>query len=274
MTARIKDVAAKQALKTHVDPRNGVIKKVLIRSKLRENQRWSFSFRFFQEIKNFGLDSSQIDKGWMLSVIYRLQELSNLSVADVTENRAVMEGTLRIHDINWDQRSIPIKREDLSWIDSSYLGNPEEYPIMQISVSKAEGRLIGFFDEDSSFQIILLDPLHNAQPSKFNGYKVRLCKPLGCEVTAIRYATNKIVEKIANRDCSCAQDLQGALKWSKKTPGMAIVIPSGDDQLVKDADEVIQMKLSVDYAGILQAGIDNLIAGPPLENNSLSDTPA
>jgi hypothetical protein len=227
---------------------------------LRENQRWSFSFRFFQEIKNFGLDSTQIDKGWMLSVIYRLQELSKLTVADVTENRSVMEGTLRMHHINWSQKSIPIEKKDLTWIDQDYLDNAEEYPIMQISVSRAEGRLIGFFDEDNSFQIVLLDPLHNAQPSNYNGYKVRLCKPLGCEVTAIRYAANKVIEKIAGRDCSCANDLRGALEWSKKTPGTSIVIPFIDDKLVKDADEVIQMELAADYTGILQAGIDKLIA--------------
>lgn len=265
MMSRIKDAAAKQAAKAYGDPGNGAVKKVLAKSKskLRENQRWSFSFRFFQEIKNFGLDSSQIDKGWMLSVVYRLQELSRLSVADVTENRKVMEGTLRIHDINWNQRNIPIKREDLSWIDSDYLGNPEEYPIMQISVSKAEGRLVGFFDEDNSFQIVLLDPLHNAQPCKYNDYKVRLCKPLGCEVTAIRYAAQKAVEKIVERDCSCAQELEGALEWTKSTPGVAIVIPSGDGQLVKDADDVIEMGLATDYVEIVQAGIDKLMYNSP-----------
>ncbi|WP_416760853.1 hypothetical protein ACNI65_01880 [Roseateles sp. So40a] len=56
--------------------------------------------------------------------------------------------------------------------------------MIQIAISKAEGRLIGFFDEEAIFQIVLFDPLHNAQPSKFNDYKVRLSKPLGCEVTA------------------------------------------------------------------------------------------
>lgn len=268
MTGRIKAAAEKQAAKAQADPGNGVVKKVLAKAKLRENQRWSFSFRFFKEIKNFGLDSEKIDKGWMLSVVYRLQELSKLSVADVTENRQVMEGTLRIHDINWSQKNIPIKRENLDWIELDYLGNPEEYPIMQISVSKAEGRLVGFFDEDNSFQIVLLDPLHNSQPCKFNDYKVRMCRPLGCEVTAIRYAAKKAIGKIEGRDCSCAQDLQGALEWTKHTPGVAIVIPSGDGVLVNDADDVIKMGLATDYGEIIKAGINTLVEVAPVVNPS------
>ncbi|MBK8817325.1 MAG: hypothetical protein IPN42_18300 [Methylococcaceae bacterium] len=104
---RIKEVAAKQAVKAQEDPGKGEIKNVLMRSGLRENQRWSFSFRFFKEIKYFGLDSNEISKSWMLSVIYRLQELSSLTVAEVTESREVISGTLRIHDINWNQKNIP-----------------------------------------------------------------------------------------------------------------------------------------------------------------------
>jgi len=257
--ACIKDVAAKQAVKAQDDPGKGGIKNVLIRAGLRENQRWSFSFRFFREINYFGLDSDKINKSWMLSVIYRLQELSSLTVAEVTESREVISGTLRIHDINWNQQNIPIERESLSWIEPVYLKNPEEYPIIQIAVSKANGRLIGFLDEDNSFQIVLLDPLHNAQPSKFNNYKVIFSKPLGCEVTKIRYSVTKAVDKIAGRSCGCVKDLESALDWTKKSTGMAIVIPSGDGQVIKDADEIIQMKLATDYAAILQVGIDKLL---------------
>jgi len=99
---------------------------------------------------------------------------------------------MRIHNINWSAKSVPIKRSDLNWIDKDYLNNEEEFPIMQIAVSRAEGRLVGFFDEQNAFQIVLLDPLHNAQPSKYNGYKVRLCKPLGCELSTVMHEAKRL----------------------------------------------------------------------------------
>lgn len=256
----IKEIAKKQAANTNSGPGGESVKKALSRSQLRENQRWSFSFRFFQEMKNFGLDSGQVSKKWTLSVIYRLQELSKLTVAAVTEDRDLMDGTLRIHNINWNQKNIPIKREDLTSIDADYLQNPVEFPIMQIAVSKAEGRLIGFFDEDNSFQIVLLDPLHNAQPSKFNGYKVSLCGPLGCEMTAIRHAARKAVNKIQGRECACAQELESSLGWLKNTPSTALVIPSDDGKIVQDADALIEMGGAKGYADIVEAGIDRLMS--------------
>ncbi|MBK8817326.1 MAG: hypothetical protein IPN42_18305 [Methylococcaceae bacterium] len=61
------------------------------------------------------------------------------------------------------------------------------------------------------------------------------------------------------RSCACVKDLESALDWTKKSTGMAIVIPSGDGQVIKDADEIIQMNLATDYAAILQVGIDKLL---------------
>lgn len=256
----IKAAANKQAANATHGAGADNVKKALTRSKPRENQRWSFSFRFFEEIKYFGLDSDRVDKKWTLSAIYRLQELSKLTVADVTESRDVMEGTMRIHDINWNQKNIPIKRENLDWIDSVYLNNPEEFPFMQIAVSKAEGRMVGFFDEDNSFQIVLLDPLHNAQPTKYHEYKVRMCKPLGCEITAIRHKARKAVEKIQGRNCTCADDLAHSLDWTKDTPGTVMVIPSDDGKIVQDADDLIAMGHASGYTDIVEAGIDWLLS--------------
>jgi len=197
-----------------------------------------------------------------LSVIYRLQELSKLTISEVTENRDIVEGSMRIHNINWSAKSVPIKRSDLNWIDKDYLNNEEEFPIMQIAVSRAEGRLVGFFDEQNAFQIVLLDPLHNAQPSKYNGYKVRLCKPLGCELSTVMHEAKKAVEKIANRECNCSADLEGALDWTNRKFGSALVIPSSDDGIVKEADALIEMELAEGYEQIVRAGIEVLLNPP------------
>lgn len=255
----IKTVAAKQAARHQHDPLPGKVRKVIGKVKPSEEQRWSFSYRYFSEIKNFGLDSGKVDKKWTISVVYRLQELSKLTISEVFDSRDLAEGSLRFHEINWTQKNIPIQRADLDWIDKDYLDNPEEFPIMQIAVSKAEGRLVGFFDEQNSFQIVLFDPLHNAQPSIYNGYKVRLCQPLGCEMTAVRHAARKAVAKISERECDCANDLEGALNWSNSRTGAALVIPSSDERVLKDADDLIEMGIAEDYEQIIRAGIDALL---------------
>lgn len=54
------------------------------------------------------------------------------------------------------------------------LANDKEFPIMQFSISISTGRIIGYFDRDSSiFHIVLLDPNHNIQPSKRNNYQIQ-----------------------------------------------------------------------------------------------------
>lgn len=255
----IRAAASRQASHLAANPAANKVSKVPERRPPAADERWSFSFRYFSEIEYFGLDSAKIDKKWMLSVIYRLQELSKLTISQVMEERNVVGGTMRIHNIDWGGRSVPIKLADLDWIDKDYLGNPQEYPIMQIAVSKAEGRLVGFFDEQNAFQIVLLDPLHNAQPSRRNGYKVQLCSPLGCEMTAVRHEVHMAIERISARDCSCADDLKGALDWKRRKSGTAMVIPASDGKIVADADALIEMGWAEGYEGIVAAGIEKLL---------------
>ncbi|UUZ53141.1 hypothetical protein LP419_29930 [Massilia sp. H-1] len=221
----------------------------------RDNQRWAFGFRYFKEIKFFGLLSEKIEKKWSISFLNRLGELSALTLESVLESRVVVEGTLRMHNINWDQKSIPIKRTDIDWIGDDYLKNPEEFELFQISVSKAEGRFVGFLDEDNVFQVVLLDPLHNAQPSSYNDYKVQLCMPLGCEMTAIKEEATTALKRIAGRSCSCEHELQGAFTWRKRQPGQAFVIPFIDGTGVEDADNLIDQGKAESYRAIFEAGL-------------------
>lgn len=81
---------------------------------------------------------------------------------------------LRCHPINWSVENIPIQRKDLDWIPKEILDNEEDFPMMQIAISKGTGRIVGYIDRDSSiFHIVLLDPKHNIQPSKKNDYQVQ-----------------------------------------------------------------------------------------------------
>ena len=225
------------------------------RTRSSKNPPWSFGFRLFREIKYFGFESAEIDRRWLVSVLHRLSELSGLRVLDVMNDRLLREGTLRIHDIDWTARGVPIRPEDLDWIDQDQRRPGSEFVLLQIAVSKAEGRLIGFFDADEIFQIVLFDPLHNAQPSKFNDYKVRLSKPLGCEVTALRHEVAQVMAKSRERDCGCESDLAAALQWRRDQRGSAIVMPVIDGTEIEDADQLIAEGRIGSYRDIFAAGL-------------------
>lgn len=264
--------AVKQASRLAENQAANKVGNAIAKSKLSPDEPCAFAFRFFREIENFGLDSRLINKTWLVSFLKRLQELSGMTVVDLTENRSVMEGTLRIHDIDWNWKNIPITRESLNWIDEDYLGNHEEFPIIQIAISRAMGRMVGFFDERNHFQIILLDPLHNAQPSRHNEYKVRLCKPLGCEITAVRAQATSAIEKIKERSCGCASELVESLEWLDHGVGSAVVITSLDDQVLNDAADIMEIGAAESHAEIFQSGIEALLeksmSTPPMQQDS------
>jgi hypothetical protein len=144
--------------------------------------RWTFSFRYWRQIEYFGLD--KVQPAWFVSLLERLVDLSSQRIDDFFSNSPT-KSYYRYHEIDWDQKKIPIKREDLTWLDHDYLVNAEDYPLVQFMVSKALGRIVGFWDEEYAFCIVLLDPLHNLQPSKFHSYRIDPCSPLSCEYTAL-----------------------------------------------------------------------------------------
>ncbi|MDR1882649.1 MAG: hypothetical protein LBR26_07685 [Prevotella sp.] len=81
---------------------------------------------------------------------------------------------LRCHPVEWSQKNIPVSKNDLSWLPNAILNNDSEFPIMQFSLTTGTGRIIGYFDKDTSiFYIVLLDPAHNIQPAKKHDYQIQ-----------------------------------------------------------------------------------------------------
>jgi len=143
---------------------------------------WTFSFSYFKQISYFGLDRSK--SKWFVSFLNRLSDLSKMTRSEI-ESDPTLTRDFRYHKINWNSKNVPIKRADLNWIPSKYLENEEEFPLLQFQISKALGRIVGFWDENKVFSIILLDPLHNIQPSVDYNYKVDDCYPLSCEYSSL-----------------------------------------------------------------------------------------
>ncbi|MFT4073224.1 MAG: hypothetical protein QM654_15025 [Dysgonamonadaceae bacterium] len=130
-----------------------------------------FSFLHFRQIENFGIGNCS--SKWHISLIERLSILGTMTTQEVLEdNRG--SGSLRCHPIDWSKKNIPIQRTDLEWLPSEILENDSEFPIMQFSLTTGTGRIIGYFNKDTSvFYIILLDPQHNIQPAQKHNWQIQ-----------------------------------------------------------------------------------------------------
>lgn len=153
-----------------------------------EQKKISYSFEYFQQVPNFGLDGQ--NKTWFIALLDRLKDLSQKDESLFGDYSA--RDTYRLHTINWEQKNIPLQRADFDWIPSAIRDNEDEYPFWQFELSTALGRVIGYF-VGVVFYVLLLDPKHNMQPSKSYGYKVNktcICpssyEELRCKIEALR----------------------------------------------------------------------------------------
>ncbi len=164
------------------------------------DKKWTFSFRFWKQIQYFGLDS--VEPKWFVSLLEKLKNLSESDIEKFLGDRQA-KNNYRYHQIDWNQRNIPVKRDELDWLDKDYLKNQVDFPLMQFQLSRALGRVVGFWNENNTFNIVLLDPLHNLQPSKDFNYRVDPCNPLSCEYTSLLMDVERIQQsgKCDNDDC-------------------------------------------------------------------------
>ena len=161
-------------------------------------KEWVLSFRYYRQIPYFGLDGAEFSNSWSAALLARLASFTAENAEDLMGSNKHRGAGWRFHPINWSQPKIPICREDLNWIPQSILGNPEEYPFYQFSISQGSGRVVGFPDGNIFF-VVLLDPLHNAQPSKDYDYKVNDCYPI---LTPYEELFNRIESLRAQMPCN------------------------------------------------------------------------
>lgn len=141
---------------------------------------WSFSLRYWKQIEYFGLAECQ--NNWFVSFLERLRELSAVLLDDFLRDYN-FKSRVRYHPIDWSAQNVPISKSDIDWLGGQELA--EDFELVQFHVSKALGRVVGFFDPLQVFQIVLLDPMHNLQPSKYNDYKITATSIAECEISRL-----------------------------------------------------------------------------------------
>jgi len=144
-------------------------------SSIRSNDsKWRFSFSYWKQHKHFGLSCDRVDTNWFISLLDKLKALSDITIEEVSTSNS---DAWRFHSIDWNWRGIQTTKDEINWIPKHYL-EKEEFGFYQFNISKANGRVVGFFDEDYIFHVVFLDPMHNMQPSNYSDYEVRYTKKL------------------------------------------------------------------------------------------------
>ncbi len=157
---------------------------------------FSFSLRYWNQIDYFGLGKS--NPGWFISLLNRLRELCNEPVERFLDDSR-FQYELRFHEANWNAHNIPITPDDLG-LPAKFRNNLKERPIFQIHISKAMGRILGFWDDEvpSCFNIVLFDPLHNFNPSKDVNYALSNTTIGKCEYSSLRDQLDRVCDQQCN----------------------------------------------------------------------------
>ncbi len=215
------------------------------------DRRWSFSFRFWEQTKHFGLDRSP--PKWFVSLLEKLKELSCFQI-DKFLTDGKKKYAWRYHAIDWNQQNIPIQRKDLEWVDAAYKDNPDDYPLLQFQVSQALGRVVGFWDENTIFNIVLLDPFHNIQPTKSHNYRVNACDPLSCEYTSLLSEISTLKRlNLCKNNCGYTDRLK---QIPTNEVNANVLIHFLNDNQKEELDSVIHDKST--YTDVLMLGVEAL----------------
>lgn len=145
-----------------------------------EDDKVSFSFRYFRQIANFGITGK--NDVWMSGLLEQLHLLSEKNADELLLDKST-KTSLRMHPLSLETGKTALKKCDFDIIPEKYRPTAEDCPVMQFQISKANGRVIGFFNENHSvFYIVFLDPNHNAEFCRYNDYKLRKISPCESEI--------------------------------------------------------------------------------------------
>lgn len=140
----------------------------------------AFSFRYFRQIDNFGITGK--NDTWMSGLLEQLRLLSEKN-ADELLSDVKLKDCLRMHPLDLTIAKSALTEKDFELIPEKYRPTALDCPVMQFQISKANGRVIGYFNENHSvFYVLFLDPNHNAQLSQYNDCKIREIKPCMSEI--------------------------------------------------------------------------------------------
>lgn len=218
-----------------------------------EPKKWTFSFQYWRQIEYFAFDRT--DASWFASLLEKLTELSKDPIEKfLCDSRKI--DIWRYHTINWNQTNIPIQIEDLDWLPQHCKENQTEFPLVQFQVSMALGRVVGFWDRDHVFNIVLLDPWHNIQPHRDHNYRVDPCSPLTCDYTKLLHKLEEIlVDHCDAIGCEVTAEIRGIRSSRDDLRDSNVLIIKLNDDDIDLAQLVIEEKRADSLTAIFRDGL-------------------
>lgn len=170
----------------------------------------TFSFENFRQLDYLGI--KECDNTWFTGLLIRLSEISKLTLQELRNIQKQNENTFRYHPVNWEQKNIPIVRDDINWVSNVIIRNSDEYEFYQLSISQSSGRFIGFWGNQEVhpiFYIVLLDPKHNIQPSKKHNYQVRTTYEAISQYDTLKmHVSNALANNSCKQECNLIKELE------------------------------------------------------------------
>lgn len=112
-------------------------------------------------------------------------------------------------------------------------------------------------DENGTFNIVLLDPLHNAQPSEYSAYKIRNTVVTGSHFARVMTEI-EIRISACGTDCGCRKiygDIQGLINSEVEGPA---VIVGMTQELFEQAAACVSSGVANSMAEIIEVGLGAL----------------
>lgn len=166
----------------------------------------NFSFKDWRQINNFGL--GQEKPKWFASMLDAIKNMSTRSVRQLEVDKKLATD-IRYHPIDWNAKKCPLKRSQIDWVEPEIIQNEEEFTFYQFQISKGKGRIIGYWFPVNTFNIVLLDPLHNLQPAADYNYKIDHTSTLLTPYESMLKDFEEIKSMTCeNESCTCKKKLE------------------------------------------------------------------
>jgi hypothetical protein len=152
-------------------------------------------------------------------------------------------------------KNIPISKDDIDWLGDY---SSEDIELVQFSISTGRGRIIGFFDGEQIFNVVLLDPLHNLQPAKKRNYQVRASYISQCAITKLSVTFEKAILNCQHLSPTQQSEMLDLLRKQNLKYFDAAVHLSISDVHLHKAYEFARVGVITDLGELLEATIDGL----------------
>lgn len=189
-------------------------------------------------------------------MLQRLSDISKVNLSDFFDDYK-QQDWFRYHPIDWAAHKIPIKISDLDWLGEQR--HAEDFEMVQFQISTGTGRIIGFFDPQKIFNIVLFDPSHNLQPSKKFDYRVQATHIAECQLSKTIVRIQNAIVSSEHVDKSIKTQMLRDIQeqYSDITGGCIMIDVS--DQCLEKIFFLVSSGMLVRMGDVIELAIDDLM---------------